>query len=108
MTLRVGVVGVGHLGKHHARILSSLPDVRLVAVVDTNRVRAEEIAAASGTKPLFDAGDLVGDVDAVSVAVPTGLHRDIALPFLTQGVPVLVEKPMARTVAEADEMIAAA
>jgi predicted dehydrogenase len=108
MPLRVAVVGVGHLGKHHARILSALPGVQLVAVVDTNRGRAEAIAAAHRTKPLFDARDLAGQVDAVSIAVPTELHRDIALPFLNGGVPVLVEKPMARSLAEADEMIAAA
>lgn len=108
MTLRVAVVGVGHLGKHHARILSALPGVRLVAVVDTNRPRAEEIAAAYHTRPLFDARELVGEVDAVTIAVPTQLHRDLALPFLDAGVPVLVEKPMARSLAEADDMIAAA
>ncbi|MQA31469.1 MAG: gfo/Idh/MocA family oxidoreductase [Luteitalea sp.] len=108
MTLRVGVVGVGHLGKHHARILSSFPDVDLVAAVDTNRARAQEIAAAHGTRPLFDARALLGEVDAVTVAVPTELHRDIAVMFLDAGVPVLVEKPMARSLAEADEMIAAA
>src|SRR5205814_8379724 len=92
----------------HARILSMLPGVELVAVVDRNRVRAEDIAAAHGTRPLFDARDLVGRVDAVTIAVPTELHREIALPFLTSGVPVLVEKPMASSLDEADEMIAAA
>jgi len=107
MSLRIAVIGVGHLGRHHARILASLPGVDLVAVVDTNRRRAEEIAAAQRTRPLFDTRDLVGEVDAVTIAVPTGLHRDIALPFLTAGVPVLVEKPMARTLAEADDMIEA-
>src|SRR5205809_7183073 len=107
MSLRIAVIGVGHLGRHHARILASLPGVDLVAVVDTNRRRAEEIAAAQRTRPLFDTRDLVGEVDAVTIAVPTRLHRDIALPFLTAGVPVLVEKPMARTLAEADDMIEA-
>jgi predicted dehydrogenase len=106
--LRVAVIGVGHLGKHHARILSSLPGVELAAVVDTNRARAEEIAAANGTRAVFDAHELLGQVDAVTIAVPTELHRDIALPFLKAGVPVLVEKPMARTVEEADQMIEAA
>jgi predicted dehydrogenase len=108
MSLRVGVVGVGHLGRHHARILSALPGVELVGVADTNRARAEEVAALHGTRALFDARDLSGLVDAVTVAVPTEVHRDIALPFLKAGVPVLVEKPMARTLAEADELIAAA
>ena len=108
MALRVAVIGVGHLGKHHARILADLPGVELVAVVDTNRARAEEIAAACRTQAVFTAGDLLGRVDAVTVAVPTEMHRDVALPFLEAGVPVLVEKPMARSLAEADEMIVAA
>jgi predicted dehydrogenase len=108
MNLRVAVIGVGHLGKHHARILSSLPGVALVAVVDTNRARAEAIAAASSTRAAFDSRELAGLVDAVTVAVPTELHRDIALPFLQAGVPVLVEKPIARSLFEADELIAAA
>jgi predicted dehydrogenase len=106
-TVRVAVVGVGHLGKHHARILSSLPGVELVAVVDINHARAEEIAAAHGTTALFDARELTGRVDAVTIAVPTEAHRDVALPFLDAGVGVLVEKPMARNLAEADALIAA-
>jgi predicted dehydrogenase len=106
--LRVAVVGVGHLGQHHARILASLPEAELVAVVDTNRARAEEIAAANGTRALFDAKDLAGTVDAVSVAVPTELHLEVSQPLLASGVSVLVEKPMARSVAEADAMLAAA
>jgi predicted dehydrogenase len=108
MRLRVAVIGVGHLGKHHARILSSLPGVELVAVVDTNRTRAAEIAASSGTTAVFDAAELTGRVDAVTIAVPTAIHLAIALPFLRAGVAVLVEKPMARSLDEADEMIAAA
>ena len=108
MPLRIAVVGVGHLGRHHARILSTLPGAELVAVVDTNRARAEEIAAANGTQPFFDYRDVLGRVDAVTLAVPTDLHCEIALPFLSSGVPVLVEKPMARSLGEADEMIAAA
>ena len=107
MTVRVAVVGVGHLGKHHARILSALPGVELVAVVDINQARATQIAAAHHTTPLFDARELTGRVDAVTIAVPTEAHRDVALPFLDAGVGVLVEKPMARSLAEADEMIAA-
>ena len=108
MTLRVAVVGVGHLGKHHARILASLPGVELVAVVDTNRARAEEIAAANRTRAAFDYREIIGQVDAVTVAVPTEVHREVSLAFLKARVPVLVEKPMARSLAEADEMIDAA
>jgi predicted dehydrogenase len=106
--LKVAVIGVGHLGRHHARILSTLAGVTLTAVVDKLPDRAAEIAASTGSRALTDVGMLVDQVDAVTVAVPTELHRDIALPFLERGVSVLVEKPMARTVAEADEMIAAA
>jgi predicted dehydrogenase len=108
MSMRIAVIGVGHLGKHHARILSTLPGVTLAAVVDTNRARADEIAAAHRTRAAYDARDLMGQVDAVTVAVPTAIHRDIALPFLEAGVPALVEKPLARTIFEADALIAAA
>lgn len=108
MPLRIAVIGVGHLGKHHARILSTLPGVELVAVVDTNRPRAEEIAAGANTQALTDASALLGRVDAVTIAVPTELHHAIAMPFLQAGVAVLVEKPMARSLAEADDMVDAA
>ena len=108
MSIRIAVIGVGYLGRHHARILASLPGAQLVAVVDKNRARAEEIAAAHGTRPLVDYRDVLGQVDAVTLAVPTELHCEIAQPFLSAGVPVLVEKPMARSVGEADEIIAAA
>lgn len=108
MTLRVAVIGVGHLGRHHARILSALAGVDLVGVVDINHARAEEVAGANRTRPFGDYREVLGHVDAVTVAVPTELHRDIALPFLSAGLPVLVEKPMARSLAEADDMIAAA
>jgi predicted dehydrogenase len=106
--LRVAVIGVGHLGKHHARILSSMPGVELVGVVDTNMKRATEVAAEHGGRPMLDVRELDGRVDAVTIAVPTEIHREIATPWLRAGVPVLVEKPMARTLAEADAMIAAA
>ena len=108
MKLRVAVIGVGHLGRHHARILAALPGVELVAVVDTNRTRADEIAAAHGARAAYDARDVMGQVDAVTVAVPTERHCDVALPFLQAGVAVLVEKPIARSLGEADAMIAAA
>jgi len=108
LPLRIAVVGVGHLGRHHARILGSLPQVELVAVVDTNRPRAEEVATANHTRAFFDAADLVGQIDAVTIAVPTERHREVALPFLDAGVPALVEKPLARSLDEADAMIAAA
>jgi predicted dehydrogenase len=120
MSLRVAVVGVGHVGRHHARILATLPGVDLVAVVDVNRRRAEEIAAANHTKAVFDHRDLldgidggaspadgIDRVDAVTIAVPTELHAQIGCAFLNARIPVLVEKPLARTAAEADTLIAA-
>jgi len=108
VSLRIAVIGVGYLGKHHARILSSMAGVELVAVVDRHLGRATEIASEHRTRPSLDARELMGNVDAVTIAVPTALHREIALPFLLAGVPVLVEKPMAGSLADADEMIAAA
>jgi predicted dehydrogenase len=108
MPLRIAVVGVGHLGRHHARILASLRGVELVAVVDKNRPRAEEIAAASAARPLVDYRDLAGQVDAVTIAVPTELHAEIGVFFLSKGIPTLVEKPLARSLAEADRLIEAA
>jgi predicted dehydrogenase len=106
--LRLAVVGIGHLGRHHARILAALDDVQLVAVVDTVGQRAAEAAATSGARALTDFKAIVGHVDAAIVAVPTELHRDIATPLLEAGIAVLAEKPMARSLAEADEMIAVA
>jgi predicted dehydrogenase len=106
--LRLAVIGVGYLGRQHARILSGLPDAELVAVVDTNRTRAEEIAAAHGTRAFSDYREVVDQVDAVTIAVPTRLHHDIAVACLSAGIPVLVEKPMARSPVEAEAMIAAA
>jgi predicted dehydrogenase len=82
--------------------------VELTAVVDTLPERAAEVAATSGTTALTDYRELSGRVDAVVVAVPTELHAEIAVPFLEQGIPVLVEKPMSRTIEDADRMIAAA
>ena len=106
--LRLAVIGVGYLGRQHARILSSLPDAELVAVVDANRSRADEIAAAHGTRAFSDYREVVGQVDAVTIAVPTKLHHEIAVACLSAGIPVLVEKPMARSPVEAEAMIAAA
>jgi predicted dehydrogenase len=99
---------VGHLGRHHARILAELDGATLVGVADTNADRAAEVAAALGTAAYSDARELLDRVDAVTVAVPTDAHATVALPFLERGVAVLVEKPLARSVAEADAMIAAA
>src|SRR4030095_11879923 len=100
MSLRIAVIGVGYLGRHHARILSDLPGVELVAVVDTNRARAEEIAEARKTRPLGDYRAGGGEVAAVTIAVPPERLLEMAAPLLKAGLPVLVEKPMARSLAE--------
>jgi predicted dehydrogenase len=106
--LRVGVIGVGHLGRHHARIVSALEGAKLAAVADIIPERASESAAAAGARAVSNSRELLGEVDAVTVAVPTERHLEIALPFLERGTSVLVEKPMARSLDEADRMIAAA
>lgn len=106
--LRTAVIGVGHLGQHHARILAGLPDVELVGVVDANPEQARTIAARLGTTAYDHFEPLVGRVDAVSVVTPTVHHHRVASAFLTAGVPVLVEKPVCRTVAEADDLVALA
>lgn len=103
--MRVGVIGVGHLGQHHARIYGAMGGVELVGVADVNRARAEEIAAKHGGRAFADARELLDRVDAVSVAVPTTMHVEIAAPFLERRKAVLVEKPIAATVADADRLI---
>jgi predicted dehydrogenase len=106
--VRLAVIGVGHLGRHHARILADLPGVQLVAVVDTNRERAEEIAAQYGAVAHTDWRAVMGAVDAVTIAAPTEAHAAIASAFLEERVHVLVEKPMTATTAEADALLALA
>ena len=105
---RIAVVGVGHLGQHHARLLAAMPNVDLVAVVDTNLERGAEIAARCGTVALADATTIVENVDAAVIATPTTSHVEMALPFVEAGVAVLVEKPLAASVAEADRLVEAA
>jgi predicted dehydrogenase len=104
--LRVGVVGVGHLGQHHARILASLPDVELVAVADSRLEQAQTIADRFGTRAVSDYHHLLDRVDAVSIAVPTMLHREVAETFLSRGIPTLVEKPLASSLTEAEQLVA--
>ena len=106
--LRVAVIGVGHLGRHHARVLAAHPGVSLVGVVDTNQARAGEIAQAHGTTAYAAWTEIAGGLDAAVVATPTETHHAIAGPLLDRGVHVLVEKPMTRTLDEADALIAAA
>jgi predicted dehydrogenase len=100
----VGVVGVGHLGKHHARLYAQTPGARLVGVVDQDRARAESIASEYGCRVFDSEEDLAAHTTAVSVAVPTQFHRDVAVRLLQAGVHVLVEKPLARSIDEAERI----
>lgn len=102
---RVGVIGVGYHGQHHARIFSEMEGVELVGVVDTDLKRAQEIGEKTGSVAFDNPNELLGLVDAVTIAAPTVYHHKIALAFLKKGVDVLVEKPMTVTLDEADDLI---
>jgi predicted dehydrogenase len=103
--IRVGVVGVGYLGQHHARIYSKMPEVELVGVADVDAEKANAVAAQTGCRAYGDYHALLNQVQAVSVVVPTVLHHEIALEFLKAGKDVLLEKPMAVTLQEADDLV---
>ena len=106
--MKVAVVGVGHLGRHHARIYEEMDGVELAAVVDIRKDRAEEIALAHHTRACDDYRELFGKVDAVSLAVPTVDHASIGVDLLTHGIDVLVEKPLATSLHDARRLIDAA
>jgi predicted dehydrogenase len=103
--LRTAVIGVGYLGNFHAQKYAAIEGVDLVGVVDNDPKRAAEIAAALGTRAYSDHRELIGQVDAVSVVVPTQFHHAVAKDFLAAGVHVLIEKPITVTIEEADELI---
>jgi len=107
-TVRVGVVGVGYLGRIHAKIYAAMPGVELVGVADTDAAARDAVAAQYGCKPFARAEDMIGKVDAVSIVVPTVHHLETARPFLTAGVHMLMEKPLAPTLDEARELVALA
>ena len=106
--LRTAIIGTGYLGRFHAEKFASLPAAELVAVVDADHTRAAAVARRLGTRALSDYRELAGRVDAVSIAVPTRLHHEIARFFLAQGTHVLVEKPITTTLEQADDLIALA
>ena len=105
--LRVAVIGAGHMGRHHARIYGELEGCELVAVVDKDRARAEEISSKHGGRALTSASEVVSDLDAASVAVPTVYHAEVAIPLLERGVAVLVEKPLAQDGRSARQLLEA-
>lgn len=104
---RLAVVGVGALGRHHARILSENPHVELVAVADSRAEQGQDIAAKCRTRWVADYRELLScnGIDAVSVVVPTVAHREVAGAFLNAGIPVLVEKPLAANASQAEELV---
>jgi predicted dehydrogenase len=106
--LPIGVIGVGALGRHHARHLATLPDAELVGIFDVDRARARGIATEHGTRAFDDLDELLGRVKAVSIAVPTSYHAEVGLHVLRRGIPVLMEKPLAGSLEEADQLIAMA
>ena len=106
--LRTAVIGVGYLGQFHAEKYAQLENSELVAVVDADPKRAEELAARLNTKAVTDYRQIIGEVDAVSIVVPTRYHFSVTKDFLDRGVHVLLEKPITTTLAEADELIALA
>ncbi len=111
--VNVAVVGVGYLGRIHAKIYHGLPQANLVAVVDTDRVAADNIggqydcAALNSVSELFDR-DAILPIDAVSVVVPTSIHLPVSRPFLERGIHMLLEKPVASNVKESREIVALA
>ena len=107
--VRVAVVGVGSIGSLHAKIYAQLPQVaQLVAVCDVNQARAQEVAQQAGCAAVTDFRALIGQVEAVSLAVPTSLHHPVGVELLKAGLHVLIEKPIAASLQEADELLAAA
>jgi predicted dehydrogenase len=103
--LRVAVLGVGYLGRFHALIYSRMADVDLIGVVDPNVARAEAVAAEAGCAAVADVGELADRLDAVSVVVPTTAHLEVAAPLLRRGIHILMEKPIAATKAQGEELV---
>lgn len=106
--VKVAVIGVGHMGRHHARLYSEMPNVELVAVVDTNELVARDTAKKLNTNYFTDYRDIIGKVDAANVAVPTSMHYPIAQHLLDEGVHLLVEKPVTNNLLEAEHLISIA
>jgi predicted dehydrogenase len=103
--LKVGVIGVGYLGRFHALIYSRLPGCELVGVADLDASRANAVAAEAGCAAFTDPNAMLGLVDAISVVVPTTAHLDVARPYLEQGVHMLMEKPVAADLAAGAEIV---
>jgi len=107
-TIRTAVIGAGYLGRFHAQKYAAMPNVELVAVVDTNLDRAREVASETGTEAVSDLTNLLDTIDAASVVVPNIYHYEISRPLLEAGIHVMLEKPLTNTLAQADELISLA
>jgi predicted dehydrogenase len=105
LAVKVGVIGVGYLGQHHARIYSELEETELVAVVDIDREKAGALAAKYNCEALDDYREIFHKVDALSIVTPTTFHYSIALDCLRDGKDILIEKPVTVTIEEADDLI---
>lgn len=103
--IRVGVIGVGHLGEYHVQKYKAIPNVELIGITDTNPVRANEISELYGVKTFNSHKELLGTVDAVSLVVPTEKHFEVAKDVLSRGVHLLIEKPITYQLEPADIMI---
>lgn len=106
--IRVGVIGVGNMGQHHTRVLSRLKDVELVGISDVNLERGLDTAGKYGVRFFEEYQELIERVDAVCIAVPTRLHHSVGTTCLQAGVHVLIEKPIAASIAEAESLVNAA
>ena len=106
--LHIAVIGVGRLGQAHARVWSELPDAELVGVYDTDPQRAQEVADRHGVRAWSDLDDVLPEVEAVSIVVPTTAHATVAAKTLSVGLHTFVEKPITATLEEADNLIALA
>jgi predicted dehydrogenase len=104
-TVRTAVIGVGYLGRFHAQKYAVLPEAKLVAVVDASAENRERVAAETGCRAVADYRELLGEIDAVSIATPTPLHYPIAKECLERGIHVLVEKPITTTLEEARSLV---
>lgn len=104
-TIKVGVIGVGYLGRSHARIYSELEGVELVGVSDIDKGRSIEVARLTCSKPFLDYSELFEKVDAVSIVVPTALHYKVASDFISKGIDIFIEKPITDNLRDAEDLI---
>lgn len=105
MPVKVGVIGVGYLGRHHARIYSEIEEAELIAVVDIDKTKADVLAKEYNCSPIYDYREIIDKVDALSIVTPTTTHYAIACECLNAGKDLLIEKPITETTEEAEELI---